>query len=93
MDWNMYSLHQIMLANPGYFLRDVHGNPVTIFGQTVFDFTQPAVQELWLDVLRNASQSGVIDGAFLVSAHFPFLRIVLFVDLIAASFSLPSFFF
>ena len=66
MDWDMYQLHRTMMAHPSYLLHDTSGRLVRLVNQTVFDFTQPAVQELWLDVLRNASRSGVIDGAFLV---------------------------
>lgn len=70
MDWDMYDLHKTMEAHPENWLKDDSGNYVIVRGMKVFDHFKSTCRELWLNVLRNASQSGVIDGAFLDRGNY-----------------------
>eukprot|EP00117_Sycon_ciliatum_P010254 scpid73363/ scgid12223/ len=75
MDWKMYDLHQYCEQHPQLmWLHDSRGQPVQIRDENLFDLRNEAVHKVWLDVLRNASRSGWIDGAFVDRGGDPIER-------------------
>ena len=76
-DFSFYTAHQRMLdleaAGTHAFLRDEKGEVIYLCNDgnvycniTTFDWTQPAVRELWVDTAMNATQAGEgrADGIF-----------------------------
>merc|ERR1712151_1415979 len=64
----MGNLHTLLnTSHDDWYLRDQHGEYITLTPskQKIFDFTVPGMRRAWLEVLSNASRSGVIDGCYL----------------------------
>jgi len=64
MDWYMYDLHQLVLKNPEWLLKDKFGKIVYIMDQGVFDLSIIDVRKAWLNTIKNVFASGFIDGVF-----------------------------
>jgi len=58
----MYNLHQTMEKNPEWLLKDKNGKNVLIRDQGVFDLSIEGCRNAWLDTIKTAFASGVIDG-------------------------------
>eukprot|EP01084_Bolivina_argentea_P038099 70454_1 len=78
LDFQNYYLHDLMVWNPKYRLRDDNGVIVYEKGGTgliypmpdpkgywVFDYQQKAVQNLFVSECINATKTGYVDGCFL----------------------------
>jgi hypothetical protein len=74
-DLSFYTAPQRMLdleaAGTHAFLRDETGEVLSLCNDgtvycniTTFDWTQPAVRELWVDTVLNATATGLVDGIF-----------------------------
>ncbi|KAJ9448857.1 hypothetical protein DIPPA_10058 [Diplonema papillatum] len=74
LDWNMYHMHEILEANPAWWLRDAAGQVVRLHGDStfpqpsegmlVFDMAQQVVQEFWASECINITSSPYADGCF-----------------------------
>lgn len=70
LNFPQYRLAQEMEANPDWWLRDTDGKLVTMYGDfgpvnmTVFDFSQAAVCEKFVNVCIDAVKTGHVDGCF-----------------------------
>ncbi|EDQ85998.1 uncharacterized protein MONBRDRAFT_11402 [Monosiga brevicollis MX1] len=74
LDWEMYRLHQHMLAHPEHWMYQQAGAPVRLRGDPtfpqpsdgmlVFNFTTAAGRQFWAQSCINMTQTGVIDGCF-----------------------------
>ena len=74
LDWTFYKLHETLIENPDWWLRDEFGDvvlqsgdhsfPQPPQGMLVFDFQQEIVQKLWADTCLNMTKTGYIDGCF-----------------------------
>jgi hypothetical protein len=73
-DFPQYNLHGLMLQDPSLMLRNSSGGLVTVTGTfndeggefvcDVFDFSNPAVSELFIEECMNATRTGFVDGCF-----------------------------
>ena len=74
-DFSFYRLHGIVLAREAagekLLLRDMHGTLVHLCndgnhycGVLNFDWTAPAMLDLWLEAVTNATSAGGVDGVF-----------------------------
>ena len=74
-DFAFYRLNGIVLAREAageqLLLRDAHGALVVLCNDgnfycnvTTFDWTRPAMRDLWLEAVANATAAGGVDGIF-----------------------------
>jgi hypothetical protein len=71
LNFPQYRLAQQMQSHPEYWLRDASGKVIGMYGDagppnmTVFDFSQPAVREIFVGACVDAIKTGHVDGCFI----------------------------
>eukprot|EP00118_Oscarella_pearsei_P000357 m.4768 g.4768 ORF g.4768 m.4768 type:complete len:384 (+) comp11255_c0_seq1:34-1185(+) len=80
LDWQFYYLHEIMLKNPDYWLKDdeghtirTHGDrsfPQSDNGMLIFDQSKQEVRDVFTSECVNATKNGTFDGCFIDRANW-----------------------
>ena len=65
IDWKMYDLHQYCLQHKEeMWVYDEKHEPVMLHDEAILNMSSAQVRQVWLNVLKQANQSGWIDGVF-----------------------------